>query len=46
MDRNLILAIISTLNEVEVHGEKNMDKLLGCIQALNGILTKGDDDNG
>lgn len=46
MDRNLILAIISALNEVEVHGEKNMDKLLGCIQALNGILTKEGENNG
>lgn len=29
-----IKAIISTLNNIEVHGKNNLDMLLGCIMAL------------
>ena len=31
---NTIKAIISTLNNIEVHGKNNLDMLLGCIMAL------------
>lgn len=30
--------IISTLNQIEVKGKENMDRLLGCIMALEAIL--------
>lgn len=30
--------IISTLNGIEVKGKDNLDKLLGCIMALEAIL--------
>lgn len=42
----LIQAIVETLNEVEVKGSANMSKLLGCINALNEILSqpKNDED--
>lgn len=46
MDRNLILAILSNLNSIEVRGEENMNKLLGCIQALRRLLTEEDKNNG
>lgn len=32
-----IKAIISTLNNIEVHGKNNLDMLLGCIMALEQI---------
>ena len=31
--------IIFTLNTISVSGSDNMDKLLGCIQVLNRMLT-------
>ena len=33
-----IVLIINTLNQIEVRGSDNMNKLLGSIQALSGIL--------
>lgn len=39
-----IIAIINTLNKIEVHGTENLDRLLGCILALQSILE--DDQNG
>ena len=38
MDINLIAGIKNTLEQVEVHGSANLNKLLGCIQALEGIV--------
>lgn len=37
---NLIATIISTLDSVEIHGKDNMSKLLGCINALESILSQ------
>ena len=34
---NLIKAVISTLNDVEVKGKDNLDKLLGSINALETV---------
>jgi hypothetical protein len=35
MDTAVILKIVvSTLNNVEVRGKENLDRLLGCIQTL------------
>lgn len=36
-DITLIHSVIQTLEQVEVHGSGNMDKLLGCIQALGKL---------
>ena len=33
-----IALIINTLNQIEVRGYNNLNKLLGCIQALEEIL--------
>lgn len=38
MDKNTIMALISTLNGIEVRGKANMDRLLGCIVTLEDAL--------
>lgn len=40
MDKDMILAIINTLNTIEVKGYSNMDKIIGIINVLNNELTK------
>lgn len=35
---NLIKLVISTLNDVEVKGKGNLDKLLGSINALESVV--------
>lgn len=36
--------IISTLNNIEVHGKNNLDMLLGCIMALEKIESQIEQD--
>lgn len=36
--------IISTLNNIEVHGRDNLDMLLGCIMALEQIESQMEQD--
>ena len=36
--------IISTLNNIEVHGKNNLDMLLGCIMALEQIESQMEQD--
>lgn len=38
MNMNLIKLVLSTLNDIEVKGKSNMDKLLGCINALESEI--------
>ena len=38
MDKQLLRNIIYTLNSVEVKGKENLDRLLGCINALESML--------
>lgn len=38
MDINLIASIKNTLEQVEVRGSANLNRLLGCIQALESII--------
>lgn len=38
MDRQLLKNIINTLDGIEVKGKENMDRLLGCINALESML--------
>ncbi|MBQ7687165.1 MAG: hypothetical protein IJT28_08060 [Bacteroidaceae bacterium] len=33
-----IQALIATLEAIEVHGSRNMNMLLGCIQKLQGMM--------
>lgn len=37
MDTTMIRCVIATLNDIEVKGKDNMDKLLGSIMALEGM---------
>lgn len=38
MDIELIRRVIATLDGVEVKGKDNLDRLLGCINALQSIV--------
>ena len=38
MDKKLLRNIINTLDAVEIKGRDNMDKLLGCINALASMI--------
>lgn len=40
MDVDLIQKVIFTLNGVEVKGEENLDRLLGCINVLKEIVAQ------
>ena len=35
--KNIINCVIATLNDIEVKGKDNLDKLLGSIMALEGV---------
>lgn len=37
MDTSIIHCVIATLNDIEVKGKDNLDKLLGSIMALEGV---------
>lgn len=37
MDARLY-ALRKTLNEIEVHGSENLDRLLGCIQTVENMI--------
>ena len=38
MNTELIKMVISTLDSIEVKGRGNLDKLLGCINALETVV--------
>lgn len=38
MNTNLIKMVITTLDTIEVKGRDNLDKLLGCINALETVV--------
>lgn len=39
MNTETIEKLIYTLNQIEVHGQSNLDKLLGCIMLLKSELS-------
>lgn len=39
-------AILLTLETIEVHGKDNLSKLLGCINALESILSEHTEEQG
>jgi hypothetical protein len=41
---NNLSKVISTLNNIEVHGKNNLDMLLGCIMALEQIESQMEQD--
>lgn len=44
MDSYLIRVVVSTLNDIEVKGRDNLDKLLGCINALESVAKEMDEE--
>lgn len=40
MDARLY-ALKNTLNQIEVRGSENMDRLLGCIQTIEKMIKEG-----
>lgn len=44
-DRRLLARIRTTLNGIEVRGAENLNGLLGCIQALDGLIAEEDEKN-
>lgn len=43
---DILKAVVSTLECIEVHGSENMSKLLGCINALTEIINQPKDEDG
>lgn len=37
-----LYSLKKTLNEIEVHGSKNLDRLLGCIQTIDKMIAEGE----
>lgn len=37
---DLLNAVIHTLNTVSVHGKEDLDAMLGCIQALEKLVSQ------
>lgn len=37
---DLLKAVIHTLNTVSVHGKEDLDSMLGCIQALEKLVSE------
>ncbi|MBQ9301296.1 MAG: hypothetical protein IJ214_12395 [Clostridia bacterium] len=35
---NRLFSLKKTLNEIEVHGSENLDRLLGCIQTVDRMI--------
>ena len=43
MDKGLLKSVIYTLNNIEVRGKTNMDRLLGCIRVLEMMANKNEE---
>ena len=39
---NRLYALKKTLNEIEVRGSENLDRLLGCIQTIEKMIAEGE----
>lgn len=37
-----LYALRNTLNQIEVRGSENLDKLLGCIQTVEKMIREGE----
>jgi len=37
-----LYSLRKTLNEIEVHGSGNLDRLLGCIQMIEKMILEGE----
>lgn len=43
MDQQTMRALLATLNNITVHGEENLNKLLACIQTVKKALADSAD---
>lgn len=46
IERTTIQAVRQALDRIEVHGSGNLDLLLGCMQALDGLLSAETEETG
>lgn len=37
-NKQILAAVVNTLNRIEVHGHDNLDMMLGCIRTLKNII--------
>lgn len=42
-ERSTLRAVREALDQVEVHGSRNLDMLLGCMQALDRVLAAAEE---
>lgn len=45
-NKQILAAVLNTLDKIEVRGEDNLDMMLGCIRALKSIKTEGGENDG
>lgn len=38
-----LTALLASLDDIEVKGRQNVDTLLGCMMAIEGIIGKGEE---
>jgi hypothetical protein len=43
-NKQILAAVVNTLNRIEVHGHDNLDMMLGCIRTIRKMLEGVEDD--
>ena len=44
-EKNILISIAATLEQIDVHGKKNLNMLLGCILEIEKLLNGGQNEN-
>lgn len=44
-DLTIIKLVLNTLDGIEIKGKKNIDAMLGCMNALEGFVQKAEAEN-
>ena len=45
MDRKMMIkAVREAMDDIEVHGKDNLDRLLGCMQVLDTLISGWDEE--
>lgn len=45
MDLTIIKLVLNTLEDIEIKGKKNVDAMLGCMNALENFIQKAEEEN-
>ena len=45
MDVTIIKLVLNTLDDIEIKGKKNIDAMLGCMNALEGFVQDAEAEN-